>query len=204
MSRPRRKFDREFRDGAVRIVKETGRPVAHVVRELGVCERMLGKRVREDRTERAAGCRRIDEGLFAHTGCLSDRGGVVRRQREPVAGQHPVHGGVRHRACLQKTDAEPLEGGQLAVPQPSQSAACVLAPASSAFRVGVGQGPFAALDADRHRYQVARGIPAISQNRATVTPPPLGGRRARRSPIQLLPQISTKSRSVSEILTRDS
>ncbi len=36
MSRPRRKFDREFRDGAVRIVEETGRPVAHVARELGV------------------------------------------------------------------------------------------------------------------------------------------------------------------------
>lgn len=28
MSRPRRNFDREFRDGAVRIVKETGRPAA--------------------------------------------------------------------------------------------------------------------------------------------------------------------------------
>ena len=30
MSRQRRRFDSEFRDGAVRIVKETGRPVAHV------------------------------------------------------------------------------------------------------------------------------------------------------------------------------
>ena len=116
MSRQRRSFDREIRDGAVRTVNETGRPVAHVARELGVCERMLGDWVREDRTERAAGCRRIDEGLFAHAGCLADRGGVVRRQREPVAGQHPVHGGVRHRACLHRTDAEPLEGGQLAVP----------------------------------------------------------------------------------------
>jgi len=55
VSRPRRKFDREFRDGAVRIVKETGRPVAHVARELGVCEGTLGNWVRRDAAERAGG-----------------------------------------------------------------------------------------------------------------------------------------------------
>lgn len=36
MSRLRRNFDWEFRDGAVRVVKETGRPVARVAREFGV------------------------------------------------------------------------------------------------------------------------------------------------------------------------
>ena len=55
MSRPRRIFDREFRDGAVRIVEETGRPVAEVARELGVCECTLGNWVRRDRAERAGG-----------------------------------------------------------------------------------------------------------------------------------------------------
>ena len=55
MSSPRRKFDREFRDGAVRIVKETGRPVAHVARELGVNEGTLGNWVRRDEAERAGG-----------------------------------------------------------------------------------------------------------------------------------------------------
>ena len=55
MSRPRRRFDREFRDGAVRIVKETGRPVSHVARELGVHEGTLGNWVRRDRAERAGG-----------------------------------------------------------------------------------------------------------------------------------------------------
>ena len=55
MSRPRRIFDREFRDGAVRIVEETDRPVAEVARELGVCEGTLGNWVRRDRAERAGG-----------------------------------------------------------------------------------------------------------------------------------------------------
>ncbi|TCC48525.1 transposase [Kribbella pittospori] len=36
MAEVRRKFDQEFREGAVRIVRETGRPIAQVARELGV------------------------------------------------------------------------------------------------------------------------------------------------------------------------
>ena len=55
MPRQRRKFDAEFRAGAVRIVKETGRPVAHVARELGVNEGTLGNWVRQDAAERAGG-----------------------------------------------------------------------------------------------------------------------------------------------------
>ncbi len=55
MPRMRRKFDPEFRAGAVRIVKETGRPVAHVARELGVNEGTLGNWVRRDAAERGGG-----------------------------------------------------------------------------------------------------------------------------------------------------
>ncbi|MCY4193342.1 MAG: transposase [bacterium] len=53
MSRLGRSFDREFRDGAVRVVNETGRPAARVARELGVCEGTRGNWVRQDRAERA-------------------------------------------------------------------------------------------------------------------------------------------------------
>ena len=34
MSEKRKKYDREFRDGAVRIVRETGKPIAQVARDL--------------------------------------------------------------------------------------------------------------------------------------------------------------------------
>ena len=55
MSSPRRGFDSEFCDGAVRIVKEIGWPVAHVARELGVNEGTLGNWVRRDGAEQAGG-----------------------------------------------------------------------------------------------------------------------------------------------------
>ena len=55
MSRRRRDFDQEFRDGAVRIVEETGRSVAHMARELGVNGGTLGNWARRDAAERAGG-----------------------------------------------------------------------------------------------------------------------------------------------------
>src|SRR4051794_32415116 len=42
MPEKRKKYDREFREGAVRIVEETGKPIAQVGRDLGVNEGMLG------------------------------------------------------------------------------------------------------------------------------------------------------------------
>jgi transposase len=45
----RRKYDAEFRDGAVTIVRETGKPIAEVARELGVGAGTLGNWVHKDR-----------------------------------------------------------------------------------------------------------------------------------------------------------
>ena len=42
MAETRKKYDREFREGAVRIVEETGKPIAQVARNLGVNEGTLG------------------------------------------------------------------------------------------------------------------------------------------------------------------
>ena len=51
MAEQRRKFDADFRDGAVRIVLETGRPIAEVGRDLGVHPGTLGNWVKQARAE---------------------------------------------------------------------------------------------------------------------------------------------------------
>lgn len=52
MSRSRNKYDRQFREGAVRIIEETGKPIAQVARDLGVNEGTLGNWVNRARVER--------------------------------------------------------------------------------------------------------------------------------------------------------
>ena len=54
-SQSRRRFDRDFREGAVRIVRETGRPIAQVARELGINDGTLGNWCALDRRARGVG-----------------------------------------------------------------------------------------------------------------------------------------------------
>jgi transposase len=54
VSEVRRKFDPDFRAGAVRIVKESGRPIAEVARELGINAGTLANWVARDREATAA------------------------------------------------------------------------------------------------------------------------------------------------------
>jgi transposase len=73
MAEARRRFDAEFREGAVRIVRETGKPIAPVARELGINEGTLGNWVNADRQARGRG----DGGLSE-----SEREELVRLRRE--------------------------------------------------------------------------------------------------------------------------
>jgi transposase len=68
----RRHFDQEFKEGAVRIVRETGKPIARVARDLGVHEGTLGRWVNLDRRARVG-----DGGLSE-----SERDELVRLRRE--------------------------------------------------------------------------------------------------------------------------
>jgi transposase len=55
VSERRRKFDQDFKEGAVRLVRETGKPIAQVARELGVRDGTLGNWVNADRRRRERG-----------------------------------------------------------------------------------------------------------------------------------------------------
>jgi transposase len=73
MARTYRKFDRDFKQGAVRLVVETGKPIAQVARELGVNEGTLGNWCAQARREREGGDPALSE---------SERAELVRLRRE--------------------------------------------------------------------------------------------------------------------------
>lgn len=73
MGEKRRKFDQDFRDGAVRIVRETNKPIVQVARELGVNEGTLGNWVAIDRERRNKGDGALD---------ADERAELVRLRRE--------------------------------------------------------------------------------------------------------------------------
>jgi transposase len=52
MPESRRKFDQDFKEGAVRLVRETGKPIAQIAKDLGINEGTLGNWVNLDRRRR--------------------------------------------------------------------------------------------------------------------------------------------------------
>ncbi|GAC1384085.1 MAG: hypothetical protein NVS2B15_18960 [Pseudarthrobacter sp.] len=69
----RRKFDEEFKAGAVRIVAETHKPIARVARELGINDGTLGHWCAQDRRRRDGGNGALGE---------SERAELVRLRKE--------------------------------------------------------------------------------------------------------------------------
>ena len=103
----RGKFDRDFREGAVRLVRETGKPVAQVARDLGVNDGTLGNWVNTDRRRRDGGDgqlskdERASSRRWSRPGCSP----LGRPGRHPLARPaqcrldhaHPVAGRGTHR-----------------------------------------------------------------------------------------------------------
>ena len=76
----RRKFDPEFREGAVRIVRETGKPIAQVARDLGINEGTLGQLGRQGQ-RRSRG-----QATVLSTGDIAELEAAAGRERRAADG----------------------------------------------------------------------------------------------------------------------
>src|SRR4051794_25511642 len=83
MSRQYRKFDADFKHGAVQLVFETGKPIAQVARDLGINEGTLGNWCAGDRRRRENGNAALSE----------DERAALGRLRQEVT-QPPMQRGV--------------------------------------------------------------------------------------------------------------
>jgi transposase-like protein len=77
----RRKFDPQFREGAVRIVRETGKPIAQIARDLGVHPGTLGNWVAKDRAEHE-GTQGLSTGDVAELKRLRAENAQLRMERD--------------------------------------------------------------------------------------------------------------------------
>jgi transposase-like protein len=81
MPETRRKYDPEFKEGAVRIVRETGKPIAQIARDLGIHEGTLGNWVAKDRAERE-GTEGLSTGDAAELKRLRAENAQLRMERD--------------------------------------------------------------------------------------------------------------------------
>ena len=78
----RKKYDREFREGAVRIVEETKKPIAQVARDLGVNEGTLGNWCAKARADAGEGSGDLSESERAELARLRKENTELRMQRD--------------------------------------------------------------------------------------------------------------------------
>jgi transposase len=81
MSETRKRYDREFREGAVRIVEETGKPIAQVARDLGVNEGTLGNWVQRAR-EAGGGSSSLSKADYEELKRLRAENAELRMERD--------------------------------------------------------------------------------------------------------------------------
>jgi transposase len=86
MVETRRKLDQDFKEGAVRLVRETGKTIAQVARDLGINEGTLGNWVNADRRRRGDGTGALDEDERAELTRLRREDADLAMERDVLIG----------------------------------------------------------------------------------------------------------------------
>src|SRR3954454_20228393 len=81
-TRSYRKYDEDFKQGAVRVVFETGKPIARVARELGINDGTLGNWVAKARGDAGEGHGELSETERAELARLRKENTRLRVQRD--------------------------------------------------------------------------------------------------------------------------
>ena len=82
MAETRRKFDQDFKEGAVRLVRETGKPIAQVAKDLGINPGSLGNWVNADRRRRGDGSGALSEDERAELARLRKENAELAMERD--------------------------------------------------------------------------------------------------------------------------
>ena len=81
MTETRRKFDQDFKEGAVRLVRETGKSIAQIAKDLGIHDGTLGNWVARDRAAREGGNGRLGENERAELARLRKESAELAMER---------------------------------------------------------------------------------------------------------------------------
>src|SRR5436853_6495251 len=89
MAETRRKFDQDFREGAVRLVRETGKPIAEIARDLGINAGTLANWVNADRRRRGDGSGALSEDERAELARLRRENAELAMERDVLSAAWP-------------------------------------------------------------------------------------------------------------------
>ena len=82
MAETRRKFDHDFREGAVRLVRASGKQIAEVARDLGINPGTLGNWVNADKRRSGDGSGALDEDERAELARLRRENAELAMERD--------------------------------------------------------------------------------------------------------------------------
>src|SRR5699024_12130132 len=88
VSSSRKKYTPEYRQEAARLVIESGRPIAHVAKEISVAERLLGKWVKLERERQGSDDGRSDADIRAENARLRRELAEVDRKSTRLNSSH--------------------------------------------------------------------------------------------------------------------